>query len=79
MRKGYNNIQQSKEILHQATLLYNQVIATKLDNDLSIYKSTHMTENLPEEWCIEGIVDKFTDYKHIIMSAGPVGATPAIN
>ena len=38
-----------------------------------------MTENLPEEWCIEGIVDKFTDYKHIIMSAGPVGATPAIN
>ena len=65
--KVYNNIKQSKEILHQAALLYNQAIATKLDNDLSIYNSTHMSEQLSEEWRIEGRVNKFADYKHIIV------------
>ena len=77
--KVYSRIQQSKEMLHQAALSYNQAIPTKLDNNLSIWKSTHINKTLPEEWYIEGHVDKFTDYKHIIMSAGPVGSTPLIN
>ena len=77
--KVYDNIQQSKEMLHQAALLYNQAIETKLDNDLLIWKNTHMNDMLPEEWRIEGLVDKFVDYKRIIMSAGPIGTTPAIN
>ena len=77
--KIYNNIQQAKEKLHQAALSYNQAIATKLDNDLSIWKSTHLNEDLPDKWRIEGLVDKFADYKHIIVSAGPVGPIPAIN
>ena len=34
--KIYNSIQQSKEMLHQAALLYNQAIATKMNNYLSI-------------------------------------------
>ena len=38
-----------------------------------------MNEELLEEWRIEGLVDKFTDYKHIIISSEPVGATPSIN
>ena len=78
-QKVYTCIQQSKEILHQAALLYNQAIATKLDNNLSIWKSTHLNEALPGEWRIEGLVDKFADYKHIIMLSGPVGKTPSIN
>ena len=59
-------------MLHQPTLLYNQEITTKLDNDLSIWESTHMNEALPEEWRIEGLVGRFADYKHIIVSLGPV-------
>ena len=51
--KVYSPIQQSKEMLYQETLSYNQAIATKLDNDLSIWKSTHADETLPEEWRIE--------------------------
>ena len=66
-------------MLHQAALLYNQAIPTKLDNDLLIWKSTHLNEAQPDEWRIEGLVDKFADYKHIIVSAGPVETTPAIN
>ena len=71
--KVYTHIQQSKEMLQQAALLYNQAIITKLDNNLSIWKSTHLNEALPEEWRIEGLVDTFADYKHIIVSSGPVG------
>ena len=66
-------------MLHQVALSYNQAIATKLDNNLLIWKSIHMNEELPEEWRIEGLVDKFANYKHIIVSAGPVGTTPAID
>ena len=50
-------------MLHQASYLYNQPIATKLDNDLSIWKSTNPNTTLPEEWQIEGLLDKFSDYK----------------
>ena len=60
-----SRIQQSKEMLHQAALLYNQAVVIKLDNDLSIWKSIHMKEVLSEEWRIEGLVGKFADYKHI--------------
>ena len=34
----YNNTQQSKEMLHYAALLYNQAIATKLDNEFRFGK-----------------------------------------
>ena len=34
--KIYTKLQQSKEMLYQATFSYNQSIATKLDNNLSI-------------------------------------------
>ena len=78
-KKGYNSIQQSKEMLHQAVLSYNQEITTRLNNDLSVLKSTHMNEELSEEWHMEGLVDKIADYKHIVVSAGPVGTTPLIN
>ena len=64
-------------MLHQAALLYNQEILTKLDNDLSIWKSTHLRG--ATEWRIEGLVDKFANYKHIIVSSGLVGTTPSID
>ena len=56
-------------MLYQVALSYNQAILTKLDNDLSIWKSTHLDERLPDEWQIEGIVDTFADYKHLIASS----------
>ena len=69
-KKVYTRIQQSKEMLHQAALSYNQAIARKLDNDLSIWKSTHMNEALPGEWHIEELVGKIADYKRIVLSSG---------
>ena len=77
--KRYDPMQQSKEMLHQAALSYNQAIATKLDNDMLIWKNINPDELLPDEWRIEGLVDKFADYKHIIVLAGPVVPIPAIN
>ena len=47
--KEYSKFQQSKEMLHQAALSYNQSIATKLDNDLKIWKSANQNVCLPEE------------------------------
>ena len=78
-KKIYNDIQQAKEMLHQAALLYNQAIATKLDNHMSIWIGIILDEDLPDEWKTKGLIDKFADYKHIIMSAGPIVPIPAIN
>ena len=49
-------------MLYQAAFLYNQPITTKLDNDLSIWKSANRNTVLPDEWQIEGLLDKFADY-----------------
>ena len=47
--KVYSKFQQSKEMLYQSSFLYNQPIATKLDNNLSIWKSANQNTDLPEE------------------------------
>ena len=60
--KTFTKFQQSKEMLYQAAFLYNQPIATKLDNDLSIWKSANWNTVLSDEWQIEGLLDKFADY-----------------
>ena len=49
-------------MLYRASFLHNQPIATKLDNELSIRKSANRTTVLPDEWQIEGLLDKFADY-----------------
>ena len=66
-------------MLHQAALSHNQAIATKLVSDMTIWIRIHPDNDLPDEWKIEGLVDKFADYKHIIVSSGPVVPIPAIN
>ena len=79
--KEYSRFQQSKEMLHQAALSYNQSIATKLDNDLKIWKSANQNVCLPEEWQIEGLLDKFSDYHSTIRhpSSELGSATMSIN
>lgn len=73
----------SKQILHQAALLYNQSITRKLDNNLLSWKSTHKDVSLPDEWGIEGIADKFANYWSIIAAAPAVsvsgGTTTIVN
>ena len=68
-------------MLHQAAFSYNQPIATKMDNDLAIWKTTNRNTDLPEEWQIEGLSDKFSDYHiNIQQPAFEIGgATMSIN
>ena len=68
-------------MLCQAAFTYNQPIATKLDNDLSIWKSANWNTNLPEEWQIEGLLDKFSDYNASIQQPASEmgGSNMAIN
>mgnify|MGYP005647778197 FL=1 len=47
LQNEYDDKQQSKEMLYRAALNYNQPIATKLSNELSILLNTSAT--LPEE------------------------------
>ena len=62
----FSMYQQSKEMLYQAAMSFNQPIAMKLDSNLSIWKSTNLIFPLPDEWYIEGIADKFDDYPIVI-------------
>ena len=50
-------------MLYPAAINYNQLIATKLGNELSILLNSHAS--LPEEWHIEGLADKFYDFPNI--------------
>ena len=77
--KKYTHFQQSKEMLYQAALTYKPAIATKLDTELSLWYSTNANVTLPEAWRIEGIIDKFADYKHITVSSSITPGTPSIN
>ena len=74
LKNEYDDKQQSKEMLYRAALNYNQPIATKLSNELSILLNTSAT--LPEEWHIEGFADKFYDFPNIKSSSI---SSPGIN
>ena len=71
--------QQSKEMLYQAAMYFNQPIAMKIGSNLSIWKSANPIAPLPDEWHIEGIADKFDDYPIIIASTAPASSTDIIN
>ena len=68
-------------MLYQANYSYNQPIATKLDNELSIWKNTNPNTPLPYEWQIEGLLDKFADYNADTEKPAPTagGSNMAIN
>ena len=79
--KVYSRFHQSKEMLHQAAFSYNQPIATKLDIDLAIWKNANRNTDLPDEWQIEGLLDKFSDcHINIQQPSSEIGgATMSIN
>ena len=64
--RPYTNIQQSKEIHHNAAQSFNQPLVLKFDSKLSIWINSNERKPLLKEWQIAGIADKFRDYPSII-------------
>ena len=72
----HTNSQQLKETLHYTALCFNQLIATKLGKDLTIWLSLHDNIVLLEKWHIRGLVDKFYHYPNLL---SPQNTTNKIN
>ena len=64
--RTYDDLQQSKEILHRAAQSFNQPVALELDSELSIWVNSNEGKPLPKEWKIAGIADQLYDYPSII-------------
>ena len=74
--RTYDDLQQSKEMLHRAAQSFNQPVALKLDSELSIWVNSNEGKPLPKEWKIAGIADRLCDYPSIIPSSSK--STPEV-